>query len=193
MRKRQNEEKIYEAALKQFSKNGYKKTTLDDIAQRLNMTNANLYGYATSKQALYHDSVAYAMTKWQNKVLAAIEGIENPVERLETLCDSAVLYLSEDKIFCQILKADPDIFPMFPTVDPYEEINRRSYYLLKEALEDGVNKGLFVDIDTEKSAQILFAIYKTLIIEAYVKSDDKGFLDTYNETRKLFLYGIVKR
>ncbi len=193
MRKRQNEEKIYEAALKQFSKNGYKKTTLDDIAQRLNMTNANLYGYATSKQALYHDSVAYVMTKWQNKVLAAIEGIENPVERLETLCDSAVLYLSEDKIFCQILKADPDIFPMFPTVDPYEEINRRSYYLLKEALEDGVNKGLFVDIDTEKSAQILFAIYKTLIIEAYVKSDDKGFLDTYNETRKLFLYGIVKR
>lgn len=193
MRKRQNEEKIYEAALKQFSKNGYKKTTLDDIAQRLNMTNANLYGYATSKQALYHDSVAYAMTKWQNKVLAAIEGVENPVERLETLCDSAVLYLSEDKIFCQILKADPDIFPMFPTVDPYEEINRRSYYLLKEALEDGVNKGLFVDIDTEKSAQILFAIYKTLIIEAYVKSDDKGFLDTYNETRKLFLYGIVKR
>ncbi len=193
MRKRQNEEKIYEAALKQFSKNGYKKTTLDDIAQRLNMTNANLYGYATSKQALYHDSVAYAMTKWQNKVLAAIEGIENPVERLETLCDSAVLYLSEDKIFCQILKADPDIFPMFPTVDPYEEINRRSYYLLKEALEDGVFYELFDDIATEKSAQILIAIYKTLIIEAYVKSDDKGFLDTYNETRKLFLYGIVKR
>src|SRR5574344_434113 len=127
MRKRQDEEKIYEAALKQFSKNGYKKTTLEDIAGKLNMTNANLYGYASSKQALYHDSVAYAMTKRQAKVYDATKDISDPVEKLTVLCDSAVLYLSEDKVFCNVLKADPDIFPMFPTVDPYEEINKRSY------------------------------------------------------------------
>lgn len=193
MRKRQNEEKIYEAALKQFSKNGYKKTTLDDIAGKLNMTNANLYGYANGKQALYHDSVAYAMTKWQNKVVAAMEGIVDPIKKLTVLCDSAVLYLSEDKVFCQILKADPEIFPMFPTVDPYEEINKRSFSILRNVLSDGVEKGLFVNMNVDKSAQVLFAIYKALIIEAYIQSDDDGYLDVYKETRNLLLYGIIKQ
>lgn len=193
MRKRQNEEKIYEAALKQFAKYGYKKTTLDDIAQKLNMTNANLYSYASSKQALYHDSVAYALTKWQSKVKEAIEGIDDPVERLSVLSDSAVLYLSENKTFCQILKRDPEIFPLFPNVDAYEEINELSYDILRDTLTKGVEAGLFIDMDIERSTMILFAIYKALIFEAYIQNENGDFMQTYNEIRKLLLNGILKR
>ena len=117
----------------------------------------------------------------------------SPIKKLTVLCDSAVLYLSEDKVFCQILKADPEIFPMFPTVDPYEEINKRSFSILRNVLSDGVEKGLFVNMNVDKSAQVLFAIYKALIIEAYIQSDDDGYLDAYKETRNLLLYGIIKQ
>lgn len=193
MRKRQSEAKIYEVALKQFAKRGYKKTTLDDIAEKLNMTNANLYSYASSKQALYHDCVAYALTKWQNRVVEALTGIDDPIELLLTLCDRAVLYLSEDKVFCQILRNDPEIFPMFPTVDPYEEINKNSYNMLRDTLQNGVASGQLVEMDVDKTAHILFAIYKALIIETYIRDDNENFINTYNETRNMIMYGLIKK
>lgn len=191
MRKKQDNEKIYEAALKVFAKNGYKKATLDAIAEKLNMTNANLYGYASSKQALYHDSVQYAMTKWQNKVVDAIGLISDPVELLKVLSDSAVKYLSEDKVFCQILRNDPDIFPLFPTVDPYEDINKKSFLMLRETLRLGVESGNFNVMDVDKCARILFGIYKGLIIETYIQTDST-VMDNYYATRDMLFNGIVK-
>lgn len=179
--------------MKQFAKSGYKKTTLDDIAGELDMTNANLYCYARSKQALYYDSVAYAMTKWQNKVHDAFKTESDPVKRLLALCDNAVLYLSEDHVFCQILKNDPDIFPMFPTVDPYEEINKRSIDMLCDTLKMGVDSGVFYDINTESSARVFFALYKTIIIEGYIQSEDDNFLEAYKDMREIILNGLVKK
>lgn len=193
MRKGQEKSLIYEAALRQFAQGGYKKTTLESIADELNMTNANLYCYAKSKQALYHDSVAYAMTKWQNKVYNAVFKETDPVKKVSTLFDTAVLYLSEDEILTRILENDPDIFPMFPVVDPYEEINARSREMLAAAIQNGVNAGVFNDIDATNIARIFFAVYKTIIIEGYIRADDKGFIQVYEKMKSVILYGLIKR
>lgn len=193
MRKRRDEQKIYKTALKLYAKYGYKKTTLEDIANKLDMTSANIYSYASSKQALYHDSVGYALTMWQDKVIKSIDGIDDPVQRLITLCDSAVYYLNEDKVFCQILCQDPAIFPMFPTVDPYEEINQKSLALLKDCLKRGKDAEMFIDVDTDKCAYLLFDLYKALIIETYIRNNRENTLENYQETKKIFLYGILKK
>lgn len=192
MRKRKDIEKIYEAALTQFAKSGYQKATLEDIAGMLNMTNANLYCYASSKRELYHDSVAYALTKWQNKVYESIKDIEDPKERLITLCDSAVYYLSNDKKFCSILKNDPEIFPMFPTVDPYEEINSRSSEMLEKTIDEGVAAGVFNKVNAKYATHFLFASYKEIIIEGYIRSYNKDFMKTYNEMKNIILNGLIK-
>jgi len=193
MRRRQDDNKIYEAAIKQFAQKGYKKTTLLDIAEELNMTNANLYSYASSKQALYHDAVAYAMNKWQNYVKNAVAKAAEPIDQINALFDSAITYLSSDKDFCSILKNDPEIFPMFPNVDPFEEVNKLSLEMLESVLYNGIKKGVFADIEVPRAAHILFAIYKALIIEGYILSEDDNFLKTYYETKNILLHGILKK
>ena len=55
MRKKLDNELVYKTALGFFSRYGYKKTTLEDIADSLNMTGSSIYSYASSKQALYYD------------------------------------------------------------------------------------------------------------------------------------------
>ncbi len=194
MRKKQDYNKIYEAAIRQFAQKGYKKATLLDIAEELNMTNANLYSYAKSKQALYHDAVEYAMKKWQNYVKAAVSKAEDPIEQINALFDSAITYLSGDKDFCSILKNDPELFPMFPNVDPFEEVNKKSVKMLESVLSNGIKKGVFLDIEVARVAHILFAIYKSLIIEGYILSDDYNFLKTtYYEAKNILLNGILKK
>ena len=71
MRKKLDNELVYKTALGFFSRYGYKKTTLEDIADALNMTGSSIYSYASSKQALYYDCISYAIDKWQESVRLA--------------------------------------------------------------------------------------------------------------------------
>lgn len=193
MRPRQDEERIYETALQLFASYGYKKTTLEDIAQELGMTGANLYSYSNSKQSLYHNCVAYALSKWQNYVLDAISGIEDSCEYFTELCRCSIEYLGMDDTFRKILKRDPDIFPMFPEADPYEEINSHSFLMLKNALDRGVGDGTFAPIDTEKTTRILFTIYKTLIIETYIRDDEDSVRESFPEIMDVITKGLLSR
>lgn len=190
MRKKVDLTRIYSAALKHFSLYGYKKTTLEDIASELQMTNSSIYLYAKSKKELYEEAVSFALRKWQGKVKAAVEGIEDPREQLTTLCEKAVSYLSSDDEFCRILQKDPDIFPMFPTVDPYESINRESQRMLKEIITRGIEKGVFKPVDADAAAEVLFSIYKVFIIRAYIKTEEEYCTNMFSQTMEMLTHGL---
>ncbi len=193
MRQRQDENQIYEIAMRQFANYGYKKATLEDIASELNMTGASLYSYAKSKQELYYNCVTYGLKKWQTSVVDALEGIEDPKEYFITLCNSSIAYLKKDDTFRTILKRDTSIFPLFPEFDPYENINKASFFMLKDALDKGVEAGIFSDFDTLKCTEILFSVYKTLIIETYIKEEATEVLDTFPALLDVLMNGILKR
>lgn len=193
MRQRQNENQLYEVALQQFASYGYKKTTLEDIAAEMDMTGASLYSYANSKRELYHNCVAYGLKKWQAYVMEALDGVENPIDYFSILCKSSIEYLNGDIAFRTILKRDPDIFPLFPEADPYEEINRDSFFMLKEALDKGIKDGVFEKIDTLKATTLLFSIYKTFIIETYIANETEEIMDSLPEMIQIILNGLKKR
>lgn len=167
MRPRLDDELIYKAALPFFAKYGYKKTTLEDIASALDMSNTNLYSYARSKRDLYQCCVDYAIDQWQEFVRQQTRDIEDPKEKLVTTWRSAVGYIIGNEEMMALLKNDPTIFPMFPNVDPIEEYNDRSVQYVKEILEEGIEKGVFrATINVDIAATMLFGWYKYLIVSS---------------------------
>ena len=167
MRPRLDDELIYKAALPYFAKYGYKKTTLEDIASALDMSNTNLYSYARSKRDLYQCCVDYAIDQWQEFVRRQTRDIEDPKEKLVTTWRSAVGYIINNEEMMALLKNDPTIFPMFPNVDPIEEYNDWSVQYVKEILEEGIEKGVFRGtINVDIAATMLFGWYKYLIVSS---------------------------
>ena len=167
MRPRLDDELIYKAALPFFAKYGYKKTTLEDIASALDMSNTNLYSYARSKRDLYQCCVDYAIDQWQEFVRQQTRDIEDPKEKLVTTWRSAVGYIIGNEEMMALLKNDPTIFPMFPNVDPSEEYNDWSVQYVKEILEEGIEKGVFrATINVDIAATMLFGWYKYLIVSS---------------------------
>lgn len=167
MRPRLDDELIYTAALPFFAKYGYKKTTLEDIASALDMSNTNLYSYARSKRDLYQCCVDYAIDQWQEFVRQQTRDIEDPKEKLVTTWRSAVGYIIGNEEMMALLKNDPTIFPMFPNVDPIEEYNDWSVQYVKEILEEGIEKGVFrATINVDIAATMLFGWYKYLIVSS---------------------------
>ncbi|HQQ41348.1 MAG TPA: hypothetical protein PLR57_07545, partial [Clostridia bacterium] len=113
--------------------------------------------------------------------------------KLTKLCESALFYLARDKEFCDLLKNDPSIFPMFPTVDPYEEINGESVRMIARILAFGRETGEFQSVDAEGAAEVLFSIYKNFIIHTYINAEEDYTNRYLPITLDLLLGGILKK
>ena len=193
MRKRIDDETILQAALKCFAAYGYKKTTLEDIATELNLGNSSVYAYTSSKRALYEDVVRYVMLRWQNRVKAAVACEHTAMDQFRVLCETALLYLSEDSAFCALLKNDATIFPMFPESDPYDEINAESTAMIGRILDKGQQYGEFRPLDTASVSELIFSIYKGFIIRAYIECEER-FMETHMaQALDLLLNGIISK
>lgn len=171
MRKKLDNELIYTTALSLFAKYGYKKTTLEDVASALGMTNSNIYSYANSKQDLYIESVTYGIDQWQDSVRRATSGIESATEELNVAFKSAVDYIAYNKTIQTLLKNDPSLFPMFPTVDPIEELNSWAISFIEKIIDKGIKQGEFRSVNSKEAAQLLFNFYKYFIISAFVEDN----------------------
>ncbi len=194
MRKKLSNDLVYSTALGFFAKYGYKKTTLDDIAVALGMTNSNLYSYARSKQDLYIDSITYGIDLWQESVRQATDGIESATEKLQVAFQSAVDYIAYSETVKTLLKNDPNIFPMFPTSDPIEELNIWAVSFIEGILEQGIQQGEFREINAKEGARLIFNFYKYFIISTFVDEsgydvDIKSQMTTMSE---LLFHGLVK-
>ena len=190
MKPREKMETIYKIALSAFAEFGYQKTTMADIAGRLNMTKGNLYLYVNNKKDLYHRTVSWALLAWQSKVSEAVNNKSDVKEKFYTMCLKAVEYLSFNLEFHQVLKRDPDIFPMFPAKDPFYEINQNSVALIRSILKQGVEENIFRNIEPERVSEVLFMIYKMFIIRMYIKTEDKKIHDMFVDTVDLFAHGL---
>ena len=190
MRPRLDDELIYKAALPFFAKYGYKKTTLEDIASALDMSNTNLYSYARSKRDLYQCCVDYAIDQWQEFVRRQTRDIEDPKEKLVTTWRSAVGYIINNEDMMALLKNDPTIFPMFPNVDPIEEYNDWSVQYVKEILEEGIEKGVFRGtINVDIAATMLFGWYKYLIVSSVEMEElDEELINETMSTLAIILF-----
>lgn len=194
MRKRIEEDRIYSTALASFSKYGYKKTTLEDIGQALGISNTSLYSYAKSKRDLYNGCISYYINDWQESVRQAVKEIEDPVEKLMVSFKAAVGYINNNKELQALLKNDPSIFPMFPTIDPIEEYNDWSVSFITEIVKDGVEKGIFKEVAIDQAGLILFNFYKYLIISLYEYEglDRENLEGQMDAIADILLHGFLK-
>ncbi|MGH9486507.1 MAG: TetR/AcrR family transcriptional regulator [Terriglobales bacterium] len=73
---------ILRTAARLFQERGYDATSMQDIAGALNFSKAALYHHFESKEQLLFEIMKYGMDVFEERVLAAVEGIADPEQRL---------------------------------------------------------------------------------------------------------------
>lgn len=190
MKRAQKQEELYRTALNIFAEYGYKKTTIEDIASAMGLAKGTLYLYAKNKRELYRDTVAWAFSRWQNRVKEAVVPISDPVEKLMVLSHSAYEYLSEDRAFRKILERDPDLFPLFESKDPFSDINMESVSMIQAILMEGAALGVLHVPDPEEAARCLFSIYVMFIQKTYVVPEGESVKSMFETAISLLIRGL---
>lgn len=185
-------QQLFETALTVFAEYGYRKTSMEDIALRMQVAVGTLYRYVQDKQDLYIQCVAYAFEKWQTYALEQAQTQEHPLESFRALCMSAFSYVQKETRLRRILASDPALFPVLDGIDPFARINERSVKVLAAVIQKAVDQKVFYVKDVHLAATILFSLYRLSIERAYVEeagSEEERF----SQSLDLVLYGLLAR
>jgi len=80
--KEEYRKKIIMIAGQVFSRHGFKKTTMEEIARALRMGKSSVYYYFRSKEEIFEAVVLHEANVLRNELTAAIKSVESPVDKM---------------------------------------------------------------------------------------------------------------
>lgn len=184
-------ERVLDASAEIFSKYGYKKTTMQNIGDKLGMTKSNLYLYAENKEDLYIKSVSYQLDKWRREVENSISEISSATEKFEAICIKSFEYIHDNEIIKNLVEEDPDIFVTNHDNDRFIEVNMEAQKILKDVISDGVNKGEFRNVDVDNIVEYIFSTYMMYLIKLYSKKDRYTTEKQVDDSVDLLKHGLI--
>lgn len=186
------EQEICDHALGLFAHYGYRKTTIEDVADAMGMTKSNIYFYFKNKQDLYEKTVAGALSGWRDSVAEAVAAEQDVVEKFRVMAYRSFEYLGAHSDLRTILEKDPGIFTLTPSEDRFREVNMGAMEIVKSIIEQGINENRFHRVDVQHVTEFLFSVYIMFLIRAYVKSEGSTVATMYEEGVELVVRGLRK-
>jgi AcrR family transcriptional regulator len=87
---------ILEQAARLIRQRGYEATSMQEIASACGMTKAGLYHHVTTKESLLVAIMSYGMDLFEERVLARVTHIADPLERLRATMARNIELVTED-------------------------------------------------------------------------------------------------
>jgi AcrR family transcriptional regulator len=187
-----NRETILKIAQEIFSKFGYKKTTLDDIANAVRKGKSSLYYYFKSKEDLFQAVVMKEVELLAKELDKVVNRNTDPIDKLRDYMLTKINTFRNLANFYNALENDVTAIGFIEDIkNKYEQDEIR---LIKRILIEGVRKNEFEIYDFN-----LAAIGITMAIKGLEMPLSAGTYGTMNLERsvdvilKIICYGIMKR
>jgi AcrR family transcriptional regulator len=186
--------KIVSVASHVFSKLGFKKATMEDIAHAAGMGKSSIYYYFKSKEEIFEAVVkeeAHALSLELEK--RVINANDNPKDKIRNYVFIRMKYLKEMVNFYEALKND-FLGNLAFTERIRKKYDKEEQQTIKNILEEGVNQGIFKVTNTKFAAMALVTFLKgletTMIIEQEIDMNDLE--KNLDDILHILFYGMIK-
>jgi AcrR family transcriptional regulator len=186
-----NKEHLIDVARDVFARFGYKKTTVDDIAQKAGKAKSSLYYYFKSKEDIFIAVLEKEATILRSKIVNALVNISNPADQLRTYIITRMVEL---KNLPNVHVALTEGFLQSGNVgvEFREEYDRKEEEFLKNILQKGASQNIFGINDSEFGAVALASSLKGMEYLLSV-NDNQSIKERISAITDILLYGLVKR
>ena len=160
----QRREQVLEAAARLFAEQSYHGTAVGDICDELRVGKGVFYWYFPSKEALFSELLQSSLLKLRRTQQTAIEGIDDPVQRIEAGIRASIDYF----------RANPGMLSLIRTAARYDEfsgfVEKGQEIIAADTaahIKEGMSRGTIRQGDPELMAHgILGAIFH--FVEIYL-------------------------
>ncbi len=188
-------EQIVTIAMNVFSKFGFKKTTLDDIAESLGKGKSSIYYYFKSKEEIYKEVIKKEADLLRNEIYEKV--INRDIDPREKLRDYVLIrmrFLRELVNFNEALRND--YLKNFAFVDKIRErYDKEEHEVIEGILREGRDKDIFVVDETNFAAMAFVTAMKGFEIPLFIKQElsVEDLEEQLDAMLHILFYGLVKK
>lgn len=180
--------KIIEQIEDKLFKEGFYKTTMDDVASELGMSKKTIYKFFPSKDDLVMAIAKHFMNNMKSKIVPALNSDKNAIEKLAELIN--ILAKASDKISP---KRMDEIRRYFPNL--WNEIDRfrteMMFGNITKVIDQGKKEGLFIDYPTNIVMNILVASVRNIVNPDFILNNNFSIIEAARYAFRIIIGGIV--
>ena len=182
---------IINVAQKTFSHFGFKKTTVDDIAQAARKGKSSIYYYFNSKEEIFEAVVEKEATILKEELLKEVNTTDNPKEKIKKYILVRMDGIKKLGNFYNAIKND--YLSSFESVEKLRiKYDEEEHNLIKNILQDGIEKNVFYIKNTDKTAKAIVTAMKGLEIPLIISDNEHEIEDRLDDLLDILYYGICK-
>jgi len=173
-----------------FSRYGYKKTTMDEIAAELKMGKSSVYYYFKSKEEIFEAVVLYEANVLRNELTKAIKSVESPVEKMRNYVFVRMKTFEKlSNYYNAIFDKNLAHFNFIEMIR--EKYDREELAILRLIIYDGVRKKVFNVRSSEYTAIAVQTALKGLEVPLFWKKKEIDIEERLNAILDVLFYGIL--
>ncbi len=185
-------ENIITAAGIAFSKFGFKKTTLDDIATFTNVSKTGIYYYFKNKEEVFNEVIKKEAEKMQLQLSEAVNQENTPTDKIFTYVHVRMSLLDKVSNFYSSFRND--LMEHLQTINQNRaEFDKIEIQILSNILKEGIEKDDFAIEEVEETAKVIMLTLKSLEIPFFGSVNQENYEVYLDKLITLILYGIIPR
>ncbi|MCJ7553948.1 MAG: TetR/AcrR family transcriptional regulator [Ignavibacteriaceae bacterium] len=182
------QDKIIEQIEDKLFREGFYKTTMDDVASELGMSKKTIYKFFPSKEDLVMAIAKHFMNSLKNKIVPALNSDKNAIEKLAELIN--ILATVSEKVSTKRMEEMKKHFPgLWNEIDSFR--TRMMYGNITKVIEQGKAEGLFIDFPTPIVMNILVASIRNVVNPDFILNNNFSIIEAARSAFKIIIGGIV--
>jgi AcrR family transcriptional regulator len=183
-----DQEKIIEQIEDKLFKEGFYKTTMDDVASELGMSKKTIYKFFPSKDDLVMAIAKHFMNRMKSKILPALNSDRNAIEKLGELIK--ILAGAAEKISNKRMEEMKRHFPqIWNEIDSFR--TKMMFENITKVIDQGKKEGLFIDYPTSIVMTILVVSVRSIVNPDFILNNSFSIIEGARFTFKIIIGGIV--
>jgi AcrR family transcriptional regulator len=184
--------KVIMSAGQNFSRYGFRKTTMDEIAKGLKMGKSSIYYYFESKEDIFEAVVLNEANILRSELTTAIKAVESPIEKMRSYVFVRMKAFEKlSNYYNAIFDKNLDHFDFIETIR--EKYDREELAILRLIVYHGARKGVFNVVNSEYTAMVIQTTLKGLEVPLFWKRKEVNIELRLNAILDVLFYGIVKK
>lgn len=184
--------KIIETAGRIFSRYGFRKTSMDEIAAALKMGKSSIYYYFDSKEAIFEAVVLTEANMLRNALTSAIKSVDSPLDKMKNYVFVRMKTFQKlANYYNAIFDKNLDHFEFIETVRA--KYDREELAILRLIIYDGARKRIFNVRNSEYIAMAIQTTLKGVEVPLFWRRKEEDIESRLNTILDVIFYGIIRK
>jgi len=180
---------IVNAATIYFSKYGFHKTTMDEIAKHLHKAKGVLYYYFKSKEELFNEVLKQELNTVKSDLIKIVDSDKDSLIVIQEFILTRLKLLNSSAIYHETLKAD--FFEKYHFVkDVRADFTDFERTQITQLLQKGINDGYINLQNIESTVNVILMLLGGLEIPLFLQNNFAEYESTIDEFASMIINGL---